>query len=170
VDQLTVLAEAFGEPMTPQRLEIYATDLADIDQAALAAVFVRARREFKFFPKIAELRQMALPTRRELECAGATAAWEEVWQYLSKWGVARQRHAVYGECPTLDARTEFAIRAVGGLNRINRCSDHEYGFIQRKFEEAWQSYDVTKDFGGLGNLAKVLDGWDGFANKKALPE
>jgi hypothetical protein len=56
VDQLTVLAEAFGEceKVSPQRLQIYAGDLADLDQRQLDIAFKRARTELKFFPKISD--------------------------------------------------------------------------------------------------------------------
>ena len=58
-EQLTILAEAFGESMTAQRLMIYAHDLGDIAFEELAAAFQRARRECRFFPKISELRELA---------------------------------------------------------------------------------------------------------------
>jgi hypothetical protein len=52
-----VLAEAFGEceKVSPQRLQIYAGDLADLDPRQLDIAFKRARTELKFFPKISEL-------------------------------------------------------------------------------------------------------------------
>ena len=46
VDQLTVLAEALGEcgeKVSPQRLQIYASDLADLDQRQLEIAFRRAQ-------------------------------------------------------------------------------------------------------------------------------
>jgi hypothetical protein len=44
VDQLTVLAEAFGEceKVSPQRLQIYAGDVPDLDQRQLDIAFKRA--------------------------------------------------------------------------------------------------------------------------------
>jgi hypothetical protein len=58
-DELTVLAEAFGEPLTEQRQEIYCAGLADLHQDQLRIVFRRARYELKWFPKLAELRELA---------------------------------------------------------------------------------------------------------------
>src|SRR5262252_8689699 len=58
-EQMTILAEAFGESMTAQRLMIYAHDLVDIPVAHLTEAFDRARRECRFFPKISELRELA---------------------------------------------------------------------------------------------------------------
>ncbi len=58
-DQLTILAEAFGETLTEQRQEIYCGGLADIKQNQLEIAFRRARYELKWFPKLAELRELA---------------------------------------------------------------------------------------------------------------
>jgi hypothetical protein len=58
-DQLTILAEAFGETLTDQRQEIYCGGLADIQQSQLGIAFRRARYELKWFPKLAELRELA---------------------------------------------------------------------------------------------------------------
>ena len=58
-DELTILAETFGEPVTEQRQEIYCSGLADIRQDQLRVAFRRARYELKWFPKLAELRELA---------------------------------------------------------------------------------------------------------------
>jgi hypothetical protein len=58
-DELTILAEAFGENLTEQRQEIYCHSLADIAQDRLRAAFRRARYELKWFPKLAEIRELA---------------------------------------------------------------------------------------------------------------
>jgi hypothetical protein len=58
-DQLTILAEAFGEQLTAERQEIYCAGLGDIQQDRLQTAFRRARYELKWFPKLAELREMA---------------------------------------------------------------------------------------------------------------
>ena len=58
-DELTILAEAFGERLTEERQEIYCAGLADIQRERLAASFRRARYELKWFPKLAELRELS---------------------------------------------------------------------------------------------------------------
>ncbi len=76
-DELTILAEAFGEPLTEQRLEIYCGGLADIRQNQLQIVFRRARYELKWFPKLAELRELAgaLPASPSDGRPGPEEAW-----------------------------------------------------------------------------------------------
>lgn len=53
------MAEAFGEPLTEQRQEIYCAGLADIPRQQLQTAFKRARYELRWFPKLAELRELA---------------------------------------------------------------------------------------------------------------
>src|SRR5271155_188906 len=52
-DQLTILAEAFGEPLTQERAEIYVGSLSDISQERLRNAFHRALNQSTFFPKVA---------------------------------------------------------------------------------------------------------------------
>lgn len=49
----------FGFDITVQQLEVYAEHLADISRERLAEAFWKATRELRFFPKIAELRELA---------------------------------------------------------------------------------------------------------------
>jgi hypothetical protein len=58
-DQLTIMAEAFGEKLTEERQEIYCAGLAEFSQNRLDVAFRRARYELKWFPKLAELRDLA---------------------------------------------------------------------------------------------------------------
>jgi hypothetical protein len=59
MEQLTILAEAMDQSLTTSRLQIYLSDLCYLEQRQLELAFWRARRELKFFPKIAELRELA---------------------------------------------------------------------------------------------------------------
>jgi len=53
------LGEAFGEGLTAERQAIYVTSLADIPLDKLRRAIRRAIKELKWFPKIAELRELA---------------------------------------------------------------------------------------------------------------
>src|SRR5207248_7308072 len=59
MEQLTIVAEAMGEPLTASRLQIYANDLSDLSEKQIVVASLRARQELRFFPKIAELRELA---------------------------------------------------------------------------------------------------------------
>src|ERR1017187_6628261 len=74
-EQLTILGEAMGEVLTPVRLQLYAADLADLDRSQLGVAFGRARRECRFFPKIAELLELAGFAAKDVRNVEAEAAW-----------------------------------------------------------------------------------------------
>jgi hypothetical protein len=138
-DQLTVLAEAFGEPLTAERVEIYVGGLADISRDQLRIAFGRALYELKWFPKLAELRDLAGSKTEELKVE-AQAAWNYVNDYLRKWGVDRLPVRSDGKlitAPPLEPRLEYAVRQIGGLWRLNQVTDQNYHFIFRDFCDAY---------------------------------
>jgi len=59
VDEITALAEAFGEGLTGERITIYAKALEDVPAEQLRQAIRVAIRELKWFPKVAELRELA---------------------------------------------------------------------------------------------------------------
>ena len=106
-DQLTILAEAFGEKLTEERLDIYCGSLADIQQKPLDVAFRRARRELKWFPKIAELRELAgaLPNAGNDGRPGPEEAWarmpkgERMEEDSIIW--CEEERAAYATCRSL---------------------------------------------------------------------
>jgi hypothetical protein len=135
-----MLAEAFGESLTEERMEIYARALADIPQDRLNLAFQRALRERTFFPKVAELRALALASSDEGKKVEANAAWDYVNQYLRKWGVDLLPLYSSGKIitpPPLDQRTDYALRRVGGLRALNQVDVDKVPFMYRDFCEAY---------------------------------
>lgn len=140
-DQLTLVAEAFGESLTEERIDIYARSLADIPQRSLKDAFGRAIRELKWFPKIAELRELAGVIAVDEEKVEADAAWKYVNEYLRKWGVDLWPIYSGGQkitAPPLKPRLEYAVRRIGGLWRLNQMTDESYPFMYRDFCEAYK--------------------------------
>src|SRR6516162_4880730 len=89
MQQLTILELVFNENLTPEMKRIYAHDLADLEDS-LAKAFDRARCELKFFPKIAELRELAgvsAAVREEHDDVEARAAYQLVIHSLERNGV-----------------------------------------------------------------------------------
>ncbi len=146
-DQVTMLAEAFGEQLTLERVEIYARALCDIPREHLQIAFQRALRERTWFPKVAELRELAgtaLP--EEKKKAEANAAWNQVNEYLRKWGVDLWPIYSGGKVitpPALEPRLEYALRKIGGLWRLNQVTDESYPFVYRDFCEAYNLAPVA---------------------------
>lgn len=106
-DQLTVLAEAFGEPLTEERQEIYCASLTDIQHDRLNVAFRRALRELTWFPKIAELREFAGTLSQSWN--DGRAGPEEAWARMPKGERMEQDSVVwceeeriaYGACRSL---------------------------------------------------------------------
>jgi hypothetical protein len=140
VEQVTILAEAMGEAMTPARLKIYAADLADLEPSQLQTAFARARRELKFFPKIAELRDLAGAGAKDERSVEAEAAWKFANDYLRKWGIDRLplfRAGATIEAPPIPERVDYALRRIGGLRGLNQVTEESRPFMFRDFCEAY---------------------------------
>ena len=140
-EQVTILAEAFGESITCERLKIYAGDLADIGHGPLENAFMRARQECRFFPKIAELRDFAVGKPEDLAKVEAEAAFEFTLNYLREWGVDLSPRFQGGEwqyAPALPARVEYALRRIGGLRGLNNLTYEARPFAFKEFVEAFK--------------------------------
>jgi len=141
VDQLIVLAEAFGEcgeKVSPQRLQIYAGDLADLDQRQLEIAFRRARTELKFFPKISELRELAGLSSKDQSKVEAAAAFQLVIRHL-------ERNGIDAGVRSLPTAAQYAVRRCGGLATFNRrLDDSSYPFLQRDFCEAYMQAPIAE--------------------------
>jgi hypothetical protein len=106
-DQLTIMAEAFGEKWTDERQEIYCAGLAEIQQERLEGAFRRARYELKWFPKLAELRELA-GASADMSSDGRPGP-EEAWARMPKgermeddsivW--CKEERVAYGACRSL---------------------------------------------------------------------
>jgi hypothetical protein len=95
INQLTILGEAFGERWTDERQEIYCTGLLDIPQEQLKIAFKRACYELKWFPKLAELRELAgAPCESEKDGRPGP---EEAWARMPKGGRAEEDSVVWCE-------------------------------------------------------------------------
>lgn len=150
-EQVTILAEAYGEPLTAARLRIYVADLADLERSQLETAFRRARRECKdFFPKIANLRELSgVGSQAQRDDVEAEAAFQSVIRSLEREGVG------YG-IRHLPAQTQYAVRQCGGLFMLNQRLQIRYGaddqpsqmddrgpiFLQRDFVKAYKNYQV----------------------------
>jgi hypothetical protein len=135
IDAVTLLAESFGEPLTSQRIEIYARDLADLQPDELRAAFTRARRELKFFPKIAELRDLAGANAEDTLKVDAEAAWHFANRYLDRHGVVKCDR---DDRPPLPPQVDYALRRIGGLWALNQMTSESRPFMYRDFCEAYK--------------------------------
>lgn len=167
-----MLAEGFGEPLTAERVEIYASGLIDIPQKRLHVAFNRALQELTWFPRLAELRNLAGAKTVDQNKVEADAAWDYVNKYLRKWGVDLLPLYSQGKkitAPPLDSRIDYALRRIGGLKGLNQVDAESWPFMYRDFCEAYtlapvaelMAPQLTEQFGDrklLGNMRQLAEG------------
>ena len=147
-----MLAEAFAEPLTEERMEIYVRALADVPQDRLRNSFQRALRELTWFPKVAELRNLAdanagSESKEAEQKVEADAAWTYVNDYLRKWGVDQLPLYAGGKqipAPPLDPRADYALRRIGGLHALHQMDVNRMPFVYRDFCEAYAQASLAE--------------------------
>jgi len=121
-------------------MDIYARSLGDLPMNRLNIAFQRALRELVFFPKVAELRNLAGASTQDEAKVEADAAWSFVNDYLRKWGADLLPIRSGGKeipPPPLDARVDYALRRIGGLQALNQMDMNRMPFMYRDFCEAY---------------------------------
>jgi hypothetical protein len=181
-EQLTILAEAMGESLSRARLQIYAADLADLEKSQLETAFGRARRELKFFPKIAELRDLAgVAAAKDTRNVEAEAAWKWANGYLRKWGVDLLPIYCGGtrtNPPALPSRIDYALRRIGGLRGLNQITEESRPFMFRDFCEAYNLAPIADSLAlqlagkfpiSEGKVKQLTDGALAEQSREAIP-
>ena len=88
IDNLTLLATAYNEPLSPERIEVYTSVLFDLSSQELTHGFRRALRETKWWPKPSELLEFCTGRASDMEDKLTTdRAWNWVRQYIEWFGV-----------------------------------------------------------------------------------
>jgi hypothetical protein len=138
--QLIALATAFRETLTPECLAIYVESLSDLSDDQVRQAVGRAIRELKFFPRVAELRELAGAAAKDQRTVEAEAAWKYANAYLREWGVDRMplfRSGATIEAPPIPARIDYALRRIGGLRGLNQITEENRPFVFKDFCEAY---------------------------------
>lgn len=151
-DQLTILAEAFQIAWTAQTQALYIEALADLPKQQLQQAVMRAVRELKFFPKIAELREMA-GAGAEQQDAEARAGFDKALQFA-------RRHV-------------FTNPVDGDGICINQCFSRTCTIQEPHYMDAHLSQqlrDCVRRAGGWRAMAKTLRHPDPFLKKEFMAE
>jgi hypothetical protein len=166
-EALTILAEGLAEPMTPARLKIYIGDLADLERSQLEIAFARARRELKFFPRIAELRELAGQGAIQQADSEVRKAWDVVTKFVDKY-VSNDPHGNFGpqfgwysNYPKLSDRILDTVRRTGGWKVYACMTEEDFPFSQKRFFEEYQAWTAVEH---------VPDRMLSTQNRPALPE
>lgn len=120
--QLVALAEAFAFDFSPSAQALYLDALEELTEVQLRTACARAMRELRFFPRAAELRDLAGVSSPALE------AWDQVLGCLSRGGG-------WAELPIATRR---ALAAIGGSSRVTTADDQRgLGALRPRFVDAF---------------------------------
>lgn len=125
------LGEAYRQPVSEATIRAYEMALVDVPIGAIESAVERAFRERKFFPTVAELRELA----GELPADSRTViAWAAVRRAMQQYGPYQ---SIQFDDPAITA----AIRALGGWERLDqRLETEEEQWVQRDFAAAYLTY------------------------------
>jgi hypothetical protein len=140
-----------GEPMTAVRLKIYAADLADLSPSQLQTAFTRARRESQFFPKIAQLRELAGEASKQRQDAECRKAWDTLQTFVRRY-VGNDVFDNYGPehgwypktFPHLSDRIVDSVRRSGGWKTYKCMTDEDFPFVQKRFFDEYNAWTAIE--------------------------
>lgn len=162
IDQLVILAEAFGLPITSARLEIYAEMLTDfpIDQIKRGIVhLVRTRTFAGNLPTVAELREAIANDGMPLESRSALA-WDKAMYAMHTIGP-------YESIKFDDPIINHIVIQWGGWATWGDWPSNETKWRRKEFVEQYESYARA---GGIADHDRHLIGITEAANSEAHPE
>ena len=138
VDQLVILAEAFGLSFNDARMEIYAECLADlpIDKIKFGIVRLIKTRSFAGnLPTVAEIREAAT--------GGAGAIALRIVTAWDKFMYALNRHAPYDSVQFDDPIICHIVRQWGGWTEMGDWPASETKWKRKEFEKLYEAYAVS---------------------------
>jgi hypothetical protein len=152
--ELAALAVAFKEQLDNKgkTLEVYLKALSDLTDEQLQVATHHAIRELKFFPRVAELRELAGAGRAEQQDAEARVAWDCLIKFVAKY-VSNDIYGNYGPehgwypktFPKLSDRILDSVRRSGGWH-VYKCMDaDDMPFIQKRFFEEYRAWTAVNE-------------------------
>jgi hypothetical protein len=155
--QIMALAAAFRETLTSPSLAIYLESLSDLSDNQLALAVGRAIRELKFFPRVAELRELAgVLSAEQQRDAEMRAAWDILTKYVGKYvgnsveGNYGPQYGSYGPSqwparyPELPQRILDCIRRSGGWAVYKNMGEDDVPHQQRRFFEEYRAWTAVE--------------------------
>jgi hypothetical protein len=163
-EQLTIVAEVFGQTLSAPRLKLYVEALIDLGQSRLAIALQRVVRECKWWPKPAEIRELAGACVADERMVRAEAAWQQANDYLNEWGVERlpiYRAGKKIKAPPIPPEIDYALRRIGGLRGLNQITQESRPFMFRHFCESYLLAPTADAFGYLSAVMPERAGLTG---------
>jgi hypothetical protein len=160
LSQLGALANIFGAEPTGAVLDMYSQALADLSEEQFSRAITVVIRQLKFFPKPAELRELAMAAGSSVDRdAESRKAWEVVISFAGKWvqsdpaggGYVVSRGVRSSEPPTLSQQIIDTVRRTGGWPTYKCMTNDDYPFVQKRFFEEYAAWVAVEQI-VLGKL------------------
>jgi hypothetical protein len=180
--KLYTIAEGLGEVIEQNRVEIYLRALCDLPFDRLCTVLGSMVITCRKFPAIPDIREAVAGLPANLVDLEAEAAWlaayQWVWQnwdpdngvmaWESPTGGRSSLKPARGEwkpIAPLPPRSEHAIRAVGGYERVwLDIQNDQYTWVKREWIEAWKRAEKVQEILELAAPADRKRLTEGFAS------
>lgn len=136
VEQLTILGVTLDTQLSAQRLVLYAQALSDIGRESLALAFVEAGKRCQFFPRPAELRELAVGKADDQQEVEAQGAWLWIQDFMRKFW-----HADIGidrRAPNIPPAINYTLRIIGGFRALSQMEVGSEPFVQKAFVAAFR--------------------------------
>ena len=154
---LYAVAQAVGESLNEDRVDLYLQALADLPFEPLAECLKALIIESRWFPKIPDIREKVLgaaPEKKLTREAEAEAGWERVLHFADHWhpDIGALRGA-----PKLTERERRALTIIGGPEQVQNQFNGGQGmpFLHRDFLAAYGRLGLIEEPGtGLMEIAK----------------
>lgn len=139
ISVLEVLSAAYPTfNLRPGTVRVYVALLADVPAEVLAGASIQHMAESKFFPAVAELREMALRLgRQDKDDPGGLEAWRQVLDEVRR-GVGHPQ--VFKSTTITDRKILDSVACVGGWRMLATSTDSEDIAHRARFVEAYNRY------------------------------
>lgn len=125
------LGETYRQPVTAVTISAYEMGLDDLSIGVIEKAIKRALREKKFFPTVAELRELAGDLSPADRCV---VAWDAVKR-------AHRSHGFYGSVDFDDKAINAAVRSLGGWEVFDERLEAEGEvWVRKEFDRIYQAY------------------------------
>ena len=127
---LAILTAGFGKELPKPTIRIYLNAMADLSPEVLARACDEIIKTSKFFPTVAEIREV---TMRLDERIALPQAWDEAWEEVM---TKIQREGRRRETEWSNEAIPEALKALGGYQRV--CDATSIGAVEARFKNAYQ--------------------------------
>ncbi len=109
-------------------------------------------------PTVADIRSRVGQKEQLLQGMQGQLEWEEALRAAADYSPVPywKTHSHWNNPPQLSDAGHYAIRCIGGYERLSRCTDRDLPFVRKDFMEAYQRHHEGERLGISDSQAKKL--------------